>query len=561
MILQCFAATTVLLITGVQSATDIGTNATTQLDGFCRRFEHRTTVLNNKLYLDGGYVNTNPMSSDPTNYTNSLLLYSDLLVTQDGMPKMRSGSGKDSSVPSVAGGALWADEINQRFYAFGGYFTSSTPSAFQTWTHDELHGLWSNVSTEGDVMSYVAHGMSAVAPDAGMGYYFGGYHDNETDLGWTAPRLYTSTLVEFDMVSRKYSNFTGSDGKGRGEGLMVFIPASTSGLLVYFGGVVQERPGGSVVGEIWIYDISLRKWYQQNATGEVPDARTRFCGVAAWPDDESSFNIYIYGGLRPDAENTNGSTALDDLYILSLPAFVWVKMYPASNQSQPSFGHHSATCNIINGTQMIVMGGSFPQTQFCDSPALYAQHNVDLGEINADKDIWYLFNQDNPPYRLPIALTKVIGGTDKGGANITAPFTNQTYDKYLFEKEYKVPQRYPTPITSGTPPAKQQSNELSRTALIGAIVGAVMGGICIGIAVFYIVGYMRRRPRKEDKNPHEKDGKGSGKMVDERMHLEELEGRERAELGSESEQRFLGEMWVEPVELEGERSGGFRGVF
>jgi hypothetical protein len=164
------------------------------------------------------------------------------------MPKMNPATPKNISIPSLAGGGLWADEINSRFYAFGGYFPSGDPKPFETWTYDDSRSAWSNVSTQGDVMSYVAHGMAATAPDAGVAYYLGGYHDGQTQKDWTTPRFYTSTLVEFDMVKRKYSNFTGPDGRGRGEGLMVFIPASTSGLLVYFGGLVQDQPGGEVSG-------------------------------------------------------------------------------------------------------------------------------------------------------------------------------------------------------------------------------------------------------------------------------------------------------------------------
>lgn len=41
-----------------------------QIADFCRRFDHRATVLNNKLYVDGGYINYNPLDQNPTNYTS-----------------------------------------------------------------------------------------------------------------------------------------------------------------------------------------------------------------------------------------------------------------------------------------------------------------------------------------------------------------------------------------------------------------------------------------------------------------------------------------------------------
>jgi hypothetical protein len=154
---------------------------------------------------------------------------------------------KNTTVPSVAGGALWADSINNVFYAFGGYFPLSRPPAFVTWLYNVVQESWISVPAQGNP-SYVAYGMAAVAEDAGVGYYLGGYHDNGTQDGWSSSRLYTPNLVTFDMNTRTYTNNSGPDNEGRGEGLMVFIPASTSGLLIYFGGVVQDQSTGETSG-------------------------------------------------------------------------------------------------------------------------------------------------------------------------------------------------------------------------------------------------------------------------------------------------------------------------
>jgi len=179
--------------------------------------------------------------------TDTDLFYSDLLTLYGGIPQMRDGLTKNNSVPSLAGGTLWADTVNNVFYAFGGYFVSSQPSTFVTWSYNTEHGTWNVVPTQGDP-SYVAHGMAAVAPDAGVGYYLGGYHDHQTQDGWNERRLYTSNLIQLDMVTRRYSNISGPNDRGRGEGLMVFIPASTSGLLIFFGGLTQDPYTGELSG-------------------------------------------------------------------------------------------------------------------------------------------------------------------------------------------------------------------------------------------------------------------------------------------------------------------------
>jgi hypothetical protein len=54
-----------LLLTGLSWQKD-------PLNDFCRRFGHQTTVVDSKLYIDGGAVNWNPISQNPTNATSML---------------------------------------------------------------------------------------------------------------------------------------------------------------------------------------------------------------------------------------------------------------------------------------------------------------------------------------------------------------------------------------------------------------------------------------------------------------------------------------------------------
>lgn len=180
--------------------------------------------------------------------SDDLLLSNDLLTTVNGMPAPKEELTKPNTIPTLASGSLWSDEVNRKIYAFGGFFPDNQPSPFETWMFDDAKGNWSHVSTTGDSMAYLARGMGAVAPEAGVAYYLGGYQDNGTLSGWHGPRIYSPDLVSFNMVTRQYLNSSGPDTAGRGEGVMVFLPASTGGLLVYFGGLRQERPGGPVEG-------------------------------------------------------------------------------------------------------------------------------------------------------------------------------------------------------------------------------------------------------------------------------------------------------------------------
>lgn len=42
------------------------------LNDFCRRFGHQATVVDQKLFIDGGQVDWNPISQNDQNYTSEL---------------------------------------------------------------------------------------------------------------------------------------------------------------------------------------------------------------------------------------------------------------------------------------------------------------------------------------------------------------------------------------------------------------------------------------------------------------------------------------------------------
>jgi hypothetical protein len=132
--------------------------------------------------------------------------------------------------------------------------------------------------------------------------------------------------------------------------------------------------------------------------------RRRFCGGAAWSVDQSSYNIYLYGG----ASMPPLTVGFDDVYILSLPSFTWIKWFP--DQPGQAYPHHSLTCNVINDNQMIVMGGTFPNSSSCDVPSVAGFHNLDLAKNNPDNAKWALFRNNKTGYNVPSEITAVVGG-------------------------------------------------------------------------------------------------------------------------------------------------------
>lgn len=154
------------------------------------------------------------------------------------MPALSANLSKNATVPSVSGGMLWADEVNQVLYLFGGEYTL-VPEYFSLWAYDVPMNQWdvTERSTTSSAVEGVAWGAGTTVNGRAEGYYYGGYLNNKTTPGWNAPPWATSSLIKYDMIGNRWTNNTGPDATGRAEGVMVSIPAANQGLLVYFGGV------------------------------------------------------------------------------------------------------------------------------------------------------------------------------------------------------------------------------------------------------------------------------------------------------------------------------------
>ena len=92
-----------------------------------------------------------------------------------------------------------------------------------------------------------------------------------------------------------------------------------------------------------------------------------------------------------------------------MPAFEWIKWYP--DEPGPGAPHGLLTCNIIDNSQMIVMGGNFTNTTDCDVPDKQGQHNLNLGQLNSNDAKWYSYRPNVTEYFVPPAILKITGGT------------------------------------------------------------------------------------------------------------------------------------------------------
>ncbi|RMD41435.1 hypothetical protein DV735_g3680, partial [Chaetothyriales sp. CBS 134920] len=469
------------------------------LKDLCRRYGHQTAIIDRKLYIDGGWEYANPMSQNPVPAINQKLIYSDLDHAALGMPAQYSNVTKNSSVPYVSGGILWADEVNKVFWLYGGEF-SGAPSTFQLWGYDTILDQW-NGSMAGQIggspIQRVSYGAGTTI--GGRGYYYGGYLNSNTNPLWSGEPWATSTMVVLDLDSGDLSNNTGYDSIGRAEGVMVAIPASAAGILVYFGGV--SFPSGNWTEEvamdmsqILLYEIADNKWYTQTATGDIPANRRKFCAGATWAQDQSSYNIYLYGGFG-FGENVTG---FDDVYILTLPTFKWIKWYP--DEPGASAPHGLLSCNVVDMGQMIVMGGNFTTTTDCDVPAVGGQHNLNLGQNNVNNAKWYQYLPNLTEYSVPPAIVSIAGGSADGGATNITPaggFSDGALSVYFGQRAefgVRTPTRHIPDPTGTSTPGEGNSNI---AAIAGGTVGGV-GGIALisGVLIWWCCVQKRQRSPK-----------------------------------------------------------------
>ncbi|ETS85723.1 hypothetical protein PFICI_03748 [Pestalotiopsis fici W106-1] len=472
------------------------------VNNFCRRFGHQSAVIDRKLYIDGGFINYSPLEDDPTNYTNTFLSYNDLdEIAAGGMPQLYSNLSKNATIPSVNGGVLWADTVNKYLFLYGGESTVSPPTEISLYSYDTLNNYWTSLNVPQSLAS-ASYGAGVSVSEIGQAYYYGGWQSNASSPGWTGGRAATTGLIHYDMDAQRMDNMTGPDNTGRAEGSMVYLPVSDGGMLIYFGGS-QDPGNGSVLGqpmdEIFIFDIASSRWYTQTASGDVPGMRARFCSGVTWADDQSSYNVYLYGGLGMP----NYTSGYDDVYILSMPSFTWIKMYP--NNTAEQYPHHSLTCNVIDGAQMIITGGEFPlDNTSCDAPTQFGAHGLDMGEQNADRSPWFLYRPNITSYVVPDVISNVIGGNAQGAATKTSPVDgfDEIDLKVLMARKYTAPARSPTRnVSTATvtvpPAAPSHSSSLSRGAIAGIAVGSAVGALAVLAGIWLCC--RRRRDMMRDR--------------------------------------------------------------
>ncbi|KAK2751117.1 hypothetical protein FQN57_000192 [Myotisia sp. PD_48] len=376
-------------------------------------------------------------------------------------------------------------------------------------------------STGGQVSRYVTNGAGASVPSDKFGYYFGGMRRHD----WGPIRFAsshqanesTNKFITVDMSEWREPKFTNvtlpRNVPSRSGGELVWIPVS-GGALINIGGAtnpesvfsgrmmsdsLQEEnreKDGAFMKSVEVYDIQAATWYPQNTTGDAPPALSSFCSVMAAAPDNSSFNIYIYGGY--DAIDRE-SIPYDHVYVLSIPSFRWIKIADGERK----FARRGHKCIKAYPDQMLVYGGVFTNVNQCLEGGFIRVYNLNTLQFQDT------YNPEKwSEYKVPKIISDKIGGDENGGATELKPtrWGNDSLE-ILFSKKYPkdIETFYPYKSTSTSAPPPESSGPAGRPngnggtfpTWVGAVLGVVLGLIFItGLAVLWLICRRRREKRQ-----------------------------------------------------------------
>ena len=429
----------------------------------CNWAQARAGVIRDTVYLDGGEMwwkvgfadgSTNMVTNNGND--QGLLYYLNFSEPFDTtktnltalfQSKAKAGGAANNSAPNYVDGTMFAN--NDELLLYGGLLrltNAYSPPAdnavlgYEAYQYGPYRSSWNpgfvESSTSSGVTRYVTNGAGANVPSENLGFYFGGmrsanggpiYRDDES------ANMSSNTLIEVEMSSmrdEKWTNHTLPDNiKPRANAQLVWVPVSKQGVLVAIGGVnppeeifaaglnsseITESKADSpgFMTSLPVYDIATASWYTQETTGDPPPQLTEFCSVVAAAEDDSSHNIYIYGGY--DGLNA-ADLPSDDVWILSLPAFRWVRAYAGST----SHGRSGHTCVKPYPDQMFVIGGLHQDPTQCVEGGIIQVFNLNTLNFQSSytPSTW-------SEYKVPQALYSVIGGTERGGATTQASWSD-----------------------------------------------------------------------------------------------------------------------------------------
>jgi hypothetical protein len=207
-------------------------------------------------------------------------------------------------------------------------------------------------------------------------------------------------------------------------------------------------------------------------------------------------------------------SAFSDIYILTIPSFTWLKVFP-DRHGNATFknGHYAASGDMVYGnSQMFIIGGTYPNpgdADICDlAPVAWAQHNLFTGEKGNVGDhpngtYWGLPDPNVTSNVVPKDVYDVVGGDKNGGATLLSPKSGyDTPNGLLHSLLMSTPPTFAArtatrPVTTASPTSVPPPPPESSSLSTGAIVGIVIGSVAALALIIFAAWFIRRRVRRQ----------------------------------------------------------------
>ncbi|KAF8246020.1 hypothetical protein K440DRAFT_375705 [Wilcoxina mikolae CBS 423.85] len=338
---------------------------------FCWLLAHTSIRVGDTIIIDGGMAKYKIQKDgkdkrvlDFNFETLSLDLTQDFDVNDLGNT-LNVLTERPANNPPTNRGGMWTDGVN--VWVQGGHFYAKTPyyntSRWFVKTEDiPPYGIWKFSKQngweqekgykvqDGSVVERTVSGAAACTNETC--YWVGGYVNSRTSppssgtsplTKWSAGRRgmlvfdlatkslknesmadYTSTDPEYGFHFGTLQHFLSSDKQ---KGLLLSLMAEKSLIYPANDSSSSDDPydplGTPLNDAVMLYDIEMDKWHKQPAvsyTGNDPPTRSRFCGVLAHDVESKNWDLWLFGGQRIN----DTSTGVDDIYVLTMPAFMSV---------------------------------------------------------------------------------------------------------------------------------------------------------------------------------------------------------------------------------------------
>ena len=386
----------------------------------------------------------------------------------------------------------------------------STIQAYNTKTDD-----WASVSVAGGAFNRYDRHFSAHAST------FSGGGDLSLSVGG---QDHVPGMIIFNSSNPQqpsWENVTSDNLPYFWGGVAEYARFGDAGVLIAIGGFLTESTEFQAaqlreMNSIQVYDIAGKKWSTVFTTGDAPVARSSACSAISAAPDDSSFNLVVHGGW--DENNVQ-----DDIYVLTMPAFHWIKIEPksfgGSSTGSDKGKRMQHWCGAYKDRSMIVLGGK-------DGLDKRANCSDNYPAIRLLDTTTFEWNPEYPlrdnEYKVPQPVIDVIGGSPTGGAKPASEFAQTLGNNVaLFSKTIprydpdnpppKRPSGSPSPSSPSASATPDSNSGHSAGTIAGAAIGGVAGVIIIALAAWFFLLPLLRKRRRE-KRGRDEDGESGEPM-------------------------------------------------